>query len=331
MATVGRRVTSGTRAVVSIWDELEPHRLRIEAALGDLLHTFTRSAPPAVVEAMGYSLLGGGKRLRPLLCTLVCEALGAPPERATCAAVAVEMVHTYSLVHDDLPAMDDDDLRRGRPTCHKRFGEALAILAGDALLTLAFEVLTHGQTGPATSSAVVCLAQGAGAAGMVGGQALDLIAEGKVAGPSPTTVADLEAIHRKKTGALIRTSAMLGYYAAKELDEHWSPADMHDDTWAVCRYADALGLLFQVTDDLLDVQSTEAATGKRVGKDAGRGKLTYPGLLGVEASRRRADELCGEAVAAADWLTHWFQTQDGRPDAGRKLADLARWVAGRDR
>ncbi len=316
---------------MGIWDELEPHRVRIEAALGGLLRAHTSDAPPAVVEAMGYSLLGGGKRLRPILCTLVCEAMGAPPERATCAAVAVEMVHTYSLIHDDLPAMDDDDLRRGRPTCHKKYGEALAILAGDGLLTLAFAVLVSGNRTRPVPDAVAELARGAGACGMVGGQALDLIADGKIAGPAPATVADLEAIHRRKTGALIRAAAMLGYYAAKELDPAWSPADMHDDTWAVCKYADALGLLFQVTDDLLDVESTEAATGKRVNKDAGRGKLTYPGLLGVEASRRKADELCAEAVAAAGWLTEHFKSTDGRPDAGRKLADLARWVVRRDR
>ena len=310
VATVGRRVTSGTRAVVSIWDELEPYRAYVEAALSDE-SVVPDHAPPAVREAMRYSLLAGGKRFRPLLCILACEAVGGdrPEVRAIHAAVAVELVHTYSLIHDDLPAMDDDDLRRGRPTCHRQFGEALAILAGDALLTRAFEVVAW--TLPATARLSVCeLAAGAGAAGMVGGQVLDLIADGKIAGPAPATAADLEAIHRRKTGALIRSSVRLGAYAAGRTD-----------TAELDRYADALGLLFQVTDDLLDVQSTEAATGKRVGKDAGRGKLTYPGLLGVEASRRRADELCAEAVAAADTFG----------PAGRKLADLARWVVSRDR
>ncbi len=313
LATVGWRGMSDARVAVSIWAELEPDRLRIEDALADAA-VVPDGAPAIVGEAMRYSLLAGGKRLRPLLCILACEAVGGdqPEVRAIDAAVAVELVHTYSLIHDDLPAMDDDDLRRGRPTCHKKYGEALAILAGDALLTRAFEVVAW--TGPAVVRSSVCeLAAGAGAAGMVGGQTLDLIAEGKVPGTPPSTVAELEAIHRRKTGALIRSAVRLGAYAAG-CEDATKRAQLD-------RYADALGLLFQVTDDLLDVQSTEAATGKRVGKDANRGKLTYPGLLGVEASRRKAAELCAEAVVAAEAFG----------PAGRKLADLARWVVARDR
>ena len=309
MATVGRRAKSGLWAAVSIWAELEPHRQAVEDALADI--PTDPDCPSAVRDAMRYSLQAGGKRLRPILCMLACEAVGGnhPKLQAIDAAVAVELVHTYSLVHDDLPAMDDDDLRRGRPTCHKVYGEALAILAGDALLTLAFEVVAW--TNPATvRESVRELAHGAGAAGMVGGQTLDLIADGRIGGPVPTTVADLEAIHRRKTGALIRSAARLGVYAAGRTD-----------TARLDQYTDALGLLFQVTDDLLDVQSTEAATGKRVGKDAARGKLTYPGLLGVEASRRKATELCAEAVKAADAFG----------PAGRTLAELARWVVSRDR
>jgi geranylgeranyl diphosphate synthase type II len=294
---------------VGIWDQLEPKRQSIEAALADLF-AVRRDTPAAVWEAMRYAVLGGGKRLRPVLCLLACEAVGEDPGWAMDAAGAVELVHTYSLVHDDLPAMDDDDLRRGRPTCHKVYGEALAILAGDGLLTLAFECLAFGRPAQVAAS-VRELARGAGAAGMVGGQTLDLIAEGKVAGPTPATVADLEAIHRAKTGALIRSAVRLGVLAAGR-DRVPDPAD---------RYADALGLLFQVTDDLLDVASTEAATGKRVNKDAGRGKLTFPGLLGVEASRRRAADLCDQAVTAAGAFG----------PAGRPLADLARWVVDRDR
>ena len=315
MATVGRRATSGMWAAVSIWAELEPRRQRVEWYLGVCLDALAADTPPAISEAMRYSLLAPGKRVRPLLCLLTYEAVqGHDGDGILPVAAAVEMVHAYSLIHDDLPAMDDDDLRRGRPTCHKKFGEALAILAGDALLTQAFAELTADRDGsPTLAASVRELAHGAGAAGMVGGQTLDLIADGKIAGRAPTTAADLEAIHRRKTGALIRSAARLGVYAT----------DAHDPdalTAATC-YADALGLLFQVTDDLLDVQSTEEATGKRVGKDAGRGKLTYPGLLGVEASRRKATELCAEAVKAAEAFG----------PAGRKLADLARWVASRDR
>ena len=332
MATVGRRAKSGLWAAVSIWAELEPLRREVEAYLADILGASSRSHPPALAEAMRYSLLGPGKRVRPILCLLTCEAFGSHTGQGVPAAAAVEMVHTYSLVHDDLPAMDDDDLRRGRPTCHKAYGEALGLLTGDALLTMAFQQLADAYPGGAGGRMCGELAHAAGAAGMVGGQTLDLIAEGKIAGPVPTTVGDLETIHRRKTGALIGAAVRLGIHAASELSGGpIAPADWGHEHEAADRYADALGLLFQVTDDLLDVQSTEEATGKRVGKDAGRGKLTYPGLLGVEASRRRADELCGEAVAAADWLTRWFQQEDGRPDAGRKLAELARWVASRDR
>ena len=309
-------------------DQLTPRQERIEAALRLALQRVTTDAPDPVVEAMAYSLLAPGKRLRPLLVLLACEAVNGTEEQALPAACAVEMVHTYSLVHDDLPAMDDDDLRRGLPTCHKKFGEALAILAGDALLTAAFEVLAVGC--PPRTAAVSCveLARGAGAVGMVGGQTLDLIADGKIAArgigesavPDPysrlTPAVRLENIHARKTGALFRSSLRLGVYAAQaELaagvnPEHLAAAD---------DYAAAFGLLFQVTDDLLDVESTAEAAGKRVGKDAARGKLTYPGLLGVEESRRKAGELGQQAVAAAERL--------GSP----LLAQLARSVVTRER
>jgi geranylgeranyl diphosphate synthase type II len=281
---------------------------------------------------MGYSLLTPGKRLRPLLTVLACEAVGGTTDAALPAACSVEMVHTYSLVHDDLPAMDDDDLRRGLPTCHKKYGEALAILAGDALLTLAFEVVGRGY-GPRTAAvSVVELAAGAGAAGMVGGQVLDLAAEGRLSptlppvgegaggrgrfGPGEGSVGLLEAIHRRKTGALFRAAVRLGVYAAQgERPAGADPATLA----AAADYADALGLLFQVTDDLLDAEGCATKAGKRVGKDAGRGKLTYPGLLGVEESRRRAADLGREAVAAA-----------GRLKSG-PLARLAEYVVERDR
>jgi geranylgeranyl diphosphate synthase type II len=229
------------------------------------------------------------------------------------------MVHTYSLIHDDLPAMDDDDLRRGLPTCHKKFGEALAILAGDALLTLAFEVVGRGYAPRTAAVSCVELAQGSGAAGMVGGQVLDLAAEGRIAasrGCEPAGVADLEGIHRRKTGALFRASLRLGVHAAQ--GERPGGADP-EALAAADDYAAAFGLAFQVTDDLLDVESTAEKTGKRVGKDATRGKLTYPGLLGVFESRLRANELAGTAMKAAQRL------------GSDPLVELAKYVVLRDR
>jgi geranylgeranyl diphosphate synthase type II len=314
----------------SLWDHLKPRQEAVEVALRDLLAASTADAPPALVEAMAYSLFTPGKRLRPLLALLACEAVGAEFRRALPAGCAVELVHTYSLIHDDLPAMDDDDLRRGLPTCHKKFGDALAILAGDALLTLAFEVLARSYR-PA-EAAVMCveLAAGAGAAGMVGGQVLDLEAEGRIGrevlltpGPPPPrgeggkSVAGLEAIHRRKTGALFRAALRLGVYAARET----SGAEAPPVLGVIDRYAAAFGLAFQVTDDLLDAEGSADRAGKRVGKDAARGKLTYPGLLGVEASRRKATELGRDAEAAAGQLG----------PGGQPLADLARYVVSRDR
>jgi len=312
-----------------LWDELRPRQERIEAALRTALHTVTAGGPAPVVEAMAYSLFAPGKRLRPLLVMLACEAARGSTDGSLPAACAVEMIHTYSLVHDDLPAMDDDDLRRGLPTCHKKHGEALAILAGDALLTAAFEVLAAGY--PARTAAVSCveLARGAGALGMVGGQTLDLIADGKIAaggGREPSAqstrasagpaLAAIEDLHARKTGALFRSALRLGVYAAQ--GERREDAD--PDTLAASdRYAAAFGLLFQVTDDLLDVESTADKAGKRVGKDAARGKLTYPGLLGVEESRRKAAELGRQAVAAAEQL------------GSRLLAKLAQYVVTRER
>lgn len=296
-----------------VWEQLAPRQGQVEAALRDTLTRLTGDAPAAVVEAMGYSLLAPGKRLRPLLTLLACEAAGGSVADALPAAVAVEMVHTYSLIHDDLPAMDDDDLRRGRPTCHVAFGEALAILAGDGLLTLAFEVLADGY---ASSTATVCileLARGAGAAGMIGGQVLDLTADGKIRGEVARSVADLEAIHRRKTGALFRSALRMGVYAAGKTDA--------SIVARIDEYGAAFGLAFQVTDDLLDVVGDAATAGKRVNKDADRGKLTYPGLLGVDASRRKAAELGAVAVAAAESFG----------PAGRPLVDLAKYVVGRDR
>jgi len=317
-----------------VWAKLKGRQERVEAALRDVLTAYTTDAAPRLVEAMAYSLLAPGKRLRPLLTLLACESLGGAAEQALPAACAVEMVHTYSLIHDDLPAMDDDDLRRGQPTCHKKFGEALAILAGDALLTLAFEVIGRRYEPRTATVSCVELAKGAGATGMVGGQVLDLQAEGRIAAsevglasggrqpPVPydnsrlTPAAHLEQLHRRKTGALFRASLRLGVYAAQgERAGGVNPNALA----TVDTYAAAFGLAFQITDDLLDVESTAEKTGKQVGKDAARGKMTYPGLLGNEESRRRAADLGREAVAAADAL------------GSSLLADLARYVVERER
>jgi geranylgeranyl diphosphate synthase type II len=302
-----------------LWDHLKPRQRAVEAGLQHWLGRLTSAAPPALADAMRYSLFAPGKRLRPLLCVLACEASGGTTDQAVAAGCAVEMVHTYSLIHDDLPAMDDDDLRRGLPTCHVKFGEALAILAGDALLTAAFEVIGSGYGPKTVAVACVELATGAGAAGMVGGQVLDLSADGKIGTPIPMTGEGcLEAIHRRKTGALFRSSLRLGVYAAQaELPVGCDPTTLA----AIDRYAAAFGLAFQVTDDLLDVQSSAEATGKRVGKDAARGKLTYPGLIGVEESRRKAEQLAQAAAAAAAELGA----------GGGPLAALARYVVSRDR
>jgi len=293
--------------------------------------------PAILQEAMEYALLGPGKRVRPMLVLLAAEACGASVEEALPAACAIEMVHTYSLVHDDLPAIDNDDLRRGRPTCHKVFGEAMAILAGDALLTLAFETLAKGVR-PPERAAFCCavLAEAAGWGGMAGGQVDDLIAQrhpslppkvipsdasfgmesplsyddhisinrGSTESPplledsqtlpngdraSFTLLAYLESIHRRKTGALILASLRLGgLVAGASADEHQMLA----------RYGEAIGLAFQIVDDLLDVRGDEGRVGKRLRKDAVQGKLTFPGLLGLEESLRRAESLVAEACLA---------------------------------
>jgi geranylgeranyl diphosphate synthase, type II len=293
-------------------------RRRIEQGLRQWLARVTAGAPPAVAEAMGYSLFAPGKRLRPLLTVLGCQAAGGTDEVALPAACAVEMVHTYSLIHDDLPAMDDDDLRRGLPTCHKKFGDALAILAGDALLTGAFQVLAEGYPPRTATVSIAELSRAAGAAGMVGGQVLDLGAEGKVpmTGP-PRTTADLEGIHRRKTGALFTAALRLGLWAAQAERPDGPDLAARD---ALDRFGRAFGLAFQIADDLLDVQGSADRAGKRVGKDAARGKVTFPGLLGVDESRRRARQLYDEAVGALD----------GLGPAARPLAELAKAVTDRD-
>jgi len=278
-------------------------RGRVEGALAGYLPGESPSAacPPRLAQAMRYSLMGGGKRLRPILALMAAEACGAEADAALPAACALEMVHTYSLIHDDLPSMDDDDLRRGRPTCHRAFDEATAVLAGDALLTLAFEVIARDvRPASAAIGCVLALAEGAGPAGMVGGQMADLQAEGQ----PDATLGALEAIHRRKTGALLRASLKMGAIVAGAA----APT-----LRALEAYGHAVGLAFQIVDDLLDVQGDEAKLGKRVNKDHGLGKWTYPGLLGLEGSRRHARGLADEAVGALAPL-------GGRGDRLRALA-----------
>jgi len=277
-------------ATSGLTEFVQDARRRVDEALGRFLPEVdeapTAACPARLAAAMRYSVLGGGKRLRPVLALLAAEACGADPAIALPAACALEMVHTYSLIHDDLPAMDDDDLRRGRPTCHKAFGEATAVLAGDALLTLSFEILCrHTRPSEAAAASVLTLAEAAGAAGMVGGQMADLEAEGR----SDAALAALEGIHRRKTGALLRASLRLGALAAGATEATLRALDS---------YGQGVGLAFQIVDDLLDVQGDEAKLGKRVGKDSGLGKWTYPAVLGVERSRERARQVALEAAAA---------------------------------
>jgi len=242
---------------------------------------------------MRYSVMNGGKRVRPLLAYAACEALGVPAEQANGAACAVELIHAYSLVHDDLPAMDDDDLRRGQPTTHKAFDEACAILAGDGLQSLAFSALLDPRLSPQPDSIrlamVQALAKAAGPAGMVGGQAIDLGSVGLKLDQQA-----LEFMHRHKTGALIEASVRLGALASG----HAEQAQLD----ALQTYAQAIGLAFQVQDDILDVESDTATLGKRQGADIARDKPTYPALLGLEAAKAYAIELRDQALDALQGL-----------------------------
>ena len=245
---------------------------------------------PRVGEAMRYSLEAGGKRVRPVLCMLAAEALGAPAETALSCAMALEYIHTYSLIHDDLPAMDDDDLRRGKPTCHVAFGEGQAILAGDGLLTEAFSILAGDEGLPAERRvlAVRLLAEAAGWRGMVGGQSLDLEGEELTRGGGSYTLEHLQVIHRLKTGALLRAALELGGAAAGASANQMK---------TLREAGEFLGLAFQIQDDILDATSTAEQMGKRVGKDEGRGKITYPLLLGLDGARKALQDATERAVS----------------------------------
>ena len=289
---------------------LSAYGARADAALARALPPEDQ-APQELHRAMRYAVLGGGKRLRPVLVYATGAALGAVPERLDAAAAAVEVIHAYSLVHDDLPAMDDDALRRGRPTCHVAFGEAMAILAGDALQALAFELLAGDAALTVTPGTHVemlrTLAAACGAHGMAGGQALDLAAIGKHLTPD-----ELERMHVFKTGALIRASVRLGALAAGCTD-----ATLLD---ALDRYGHCIGLAFQIRDDIIDIEGDSATLGKTAGKDAANDKPTYPAILGMEASRAHLAELTNSAIEALRLLGA----------RGEELAELARYVATRD-
>ena len=297
---------------------LEQARQRVDDALDRWLPEVDSdcgaATPAHLAAAMRYSVLGGGKRLRPVLCLMSAEACGGDASGALGAACALEMVHTYSLIHDDLPAMDNDDLRRGRPTCHRAFDEATAILAGDALLTLAFELVARSVEPDAASlQCVRILAEAAGPSGMVGGQMADLQAEKLAASEQDSgSLEKLEAIHRRKTGALLRAPLQMGAVIAGAPQAHMDALD---------RYGRAVGLAFQIVDDLLDVQGDEAKVGKRVGKDSGLGKWTYPRFLGIDGSRFRAQQLADEATLALAPLG----------SSGFRLRELALALLERDR
>lgn len=286
--------------------QLDLWRERMEAALARRMPSAER-LPERLHAAMRYSVLGGGKRVRPILLLATARTLGLAEEQVEAAACALELVHVYSLVHDDLPAMDDDDLRRGRPTCHKAFDEATALLVGDALQSLAFELLArdpHLAASPAVQVRLVgLLAEAIGSVGMAGGQAIDLQSEGQ-----QLDIGQIEQMHSLKTGALIRASVMMGAACAPQLDARLERA--------LAGFAAPIGLAFQIQDDLLDVLGDTATLGKTAQSDRERGKSTYPAILGIAASQDRVQRLSGAALeslapfgaeaeplrAVADWL-----------------------------
>ena len=285
---------------------LTGYQARVERALEARLPAATL-VPERLHAAMRYSALGGGKRIRPALVYAVGELYGQDPATLDAAAAAVEMIHVYSLVHDDLPAMDDDDLRRGRPTCHKQFDEATAILAGDALQVLAFESLAQAPLEAGARVGMIrALASGSGTLGMAGGQAIDLAAVGRTLSAS-----EVEAMHLRKTGALIETSVTLAAL---------SGGASESDLALLERFSRALGLAFQIVDDLLDVEGDPKLLGKAVGADSARHKPTYPAAVGVPAARARAEALLADALEAI------------RPFGARAatLAHLARYIVERE-
>ncbi|MCB1235543.1 MAG: polyprenyl synthetase family protein [Verrucomicrobiae bacterium] len=269
-----------------------------------------KTRPATIHEAMRYSVFAGGKRLRPILCLAACEACGGEIGKALPLAAAVEVLHTYTLIHDDLPCMDDDDFRRGMPTCHKRFGEGIAVLAGDALLTLAFEIVAEAPPSKRFTVAdyVRELAVTGGSRQLIGGQVLDLEGEGRGHDITPR---ELRFIHESKTAALLATSVRLGAMAANATP---------DKLESVTTFGHSLGLAFQIIDDILDVTQTSEQLGKSAGKDVAAGKSTYPALFGLEKSRAEAARLTRRAREA---LTVFGKN-------GRRLEEMAGYLLDRD-
>lgn len=276
----------------------------------ELQLTQLQLADERLAQAMHYGVMNGGKRMRPFLVYATCSALNGTQEQAHAAAVAIEMVHSYSLVHDDLPAMDDDKMRRGKPTCHIAFDEATAILAGDGLLTAAFEVLAQADALSVQQrlKLITLLAQASGGAGMVAGQATDLNHVGK-----PMSLAELEAMHRNKTGALIEAAVLMGALCANE-------TIAQSTQQALEQYAQAIGLAFQIWDDVLDVEGSSAVLGKSQGKDQAQNKPTYPALMGMAGAKEKALLLVEQAKDAIRPLNL----------ASNQLALLADYVIQRD-
>ena len=304
------RPNAKDKAISTISDKNRAALTRIEAELERLIEGagLGGDLSAGLREAMAYAVLGGGKRMRPLLVWLACEAVGGEADTCLPAAAAAEFVHAFSLVHDDLPAMDDDDLRRGQPTLHVHTNEAMAILAGDALLNLAFAALMESDTDDSVRVALVRELT-RGCAGMISGQVYDTMPE---LDPEADDRRRLERIHVNKTGALIRASARMGAICGGADAEQLE---------ALTVYADAVGHMFQAVDDLLDVEQSAEQIGKRTGKDAQAGKLTYPGLLGVDGTRAEVARLLGEAERAIAVLG----------DRGATLGAIAHQMARRDR
>jgi len=288
---------------------LETYAGRVEQALDQYLPS-PNIEPIRLHAAMRYATVGGGKRIRAALVYATGEALGADTDDLDAAASAVELIHAFSLVHDDLPSMDDDDLRRGRPTCHRQFDEATALLAGDALQTLAFEVLTTGCEGTdkirSRLAMVNILASSSGSRGMAGGQALDIEATGQ-----KPDLDQLINIHQLKTGALIHAAVTLGALAADVNDSEVSTG--------LNEYGNCIGLAFQIVDDILDITADTATLGKPQGSDMAANKATFPAIMGLQAARERANSLLETALASLQPLG----------DNGRSLADLARFIVQR--
>jgi len=285
-------------------------RVRLVDSALDLYLPRVETLPAVLHDAMRYSVFAGGKRIRPILMLAACEAVGGEVKKILPAACAIEMIHTYSLIHDDLPAMDDDDFRRGNPTNHKVYGEATAILAGDGLLTEAFILLSNRSVWGNISAdrwleVMHVLAKSAGSRGMVGGQVVDMEMEEK-----PIDLPTLEYIHTHKTGALILAAIEVGALLGGASEEQRR---------ALCQYGEAAGLAFQVADDILDIVADQSQLGKDVGSDQQRGKATYPVLLGLAGARRHADELRDSALSALDLFD----------DSARPLREIASYIIDR--